>query len=160
TGPVPVSFRSMTVAARLGTTGVRLPSVSARIRSGHSGGYHCPSACTFAMAGGYPVAGGCSSASWGGGRQPERTRTTVSGRRGRRVGRRRTAGGRRRGRRAQTAPRDDGGRERESTGATCASAALRATAHVGHHGDASGPRPTALGPRPLAALWAFGGPWE
>src|SRR5690606_8707830 len=75
-------------------------------------------------------------------------------------GRRQAAGGRRRGRRAQAATRGDGGRERESTGATCASAALRATAHVGHHGDASGPRPTALGPRPLAALWAFGGPWE
>jgi hypothetical protein len=39
-GPVPVSFRSITVAARLGTIGVSAPSASARIRSGHSAGYH------------------------------------------------------------------------------------------------------------------------
>ncbi len=39
-GPVSVSLRSITVAARRGTTGVSCPSVSALIRSGHSAGYH------------------------------------------------------------------------------------------------------------------------
>lgn len=38
--PLPVSLRSMTVAARFGVTGVRVPAASARMRSGHSGGYH------------------------------------------------------------------------------------------------------------------------
>src|SRR5690606_15920238 len=165
TGPVPVSFRSMTVAARLGTTGVRLPSVSARIRSGHSGGYHCPSACTFAMAGGYPVAGGCSSASWGGGRQPERTRTTVSGRRGRRVGRRRTAGDRRQAERATSAggnPR----RRRAGAGEHGARPARPLPSAPPHTWGTTatppvlGPGASAHGPRPLAALWAFGVPWE
>ncbi len=39
-GPLPVSFRSMTVAARFGVTGVSVPAASARMRSGHSRGYH------------------------------------------------------------------------------------------------------------------------
>lgn len=39
-GPASVSFSRSTVAARLGDTGVRVPSASARMRSGHSGGYH------------------------------------------------------------------------------------------------------------------------
>ncbi len=37
-GPERVSFSSMTVAARFGVTGVRVPAASARMRSGHSGG--------------------------------------------------------------------------------------------------------------------------
>lgn len=48
TGVSAVSLSSMTVAARLGVTGVSVPAASARMRSGHSAGYHCP----FAMGGG------------------------------------------------------------------------------------------------------------
>src|SRR5690606_36127130 len=63
-------------------------------------------------------------------------------------GRRQAAGGEGDERRRQ--PEATAGGSGRARGATCASAALRATAHVGHHGDASGPRPRALGPRPSA----------
>ena len=50
--PEAVSRSSMTVAARRGSAGVSSPSASARMRSGHSGGYHWPLVVDD-MAGGY-----------------------------------------------------------------------------------------------------------
>src|SRR5690606_36493204 len=107
------------------------------------------------MAGGYPVAGGCSRASWGGGRQPERTRTTVSGRRG--TTRRQAPDGRRQAagdwRQAAGGEGDERRRQPEATAGGSGRARARPARPLPSappHTWGTTATPPVLGPRPSA----------